>query len=256
MRLSPSNAPRRPGAGPSGARTSVGEGVQNLRDPEDPIRTSPPVRDRGAVAGCLLLAFLCLAVSLSAAPSGLELGEPELAVEHMYLRSALAAPHERAFLQVITDARLFRDETQDTSYVYDLLVRYDPGRYSDRHAGLYPLTFESQFILWGKRVSLLTRSTRWRSGRFFLHDVSTGRHAWIYAREARDLYPVTGTSLPPTAALGSPPTQIAWLKLLHAVEAPTDLRAMSRWLRLMREGSRAQVLAQARALADTAAASP
>ena len=212
-----------------------------------------PLGDGPILAGALLVGFLCLPVPLRAAGPGPELEAEDRVAAETYLRAAMAGAHERPLLQIITDARVLPDETQDTSFVYDLLVRYDPGRYSDRHAGLYPLTFESQFILWGKRASLFTRSTRWSSGRFFLHDVSTGRHAWIWAREARDLYPATGLALPPPVRTTNPGTPAAWLKLIHAAEIPTDLRAMSRWLRLMREGSPAQVLAQAQALADSSA---
>jgi len=206
------------------------------------------------LAGTLLATLLCLPFPLGAASPGPELEAEDRAGAEAYLLAAMAGAHERPFLQIITDARVLADGTQDTSFVYDLLVRYDPGRYSDRHAGLYPLTFESQFILWGKRMSLFTRSTRWNSGRFFLHDVSTGRYAWIWAREARDLYPATGITLPPPVRTTNPGIPTAWLKLIHAAETSTDLRAMSRWLRLMREGSPAQVLAQARALADSSGA--
>ena len=46
------------------------------------------------------------------------------------------------------------NESQDTAFGYDLVVRFDPTRYRDPHVGSYPLSIMDQFILRGKRVSL------------------------------------------------------------------------------------------------------
>jgi hypothetical protein len=43
-----------------------------------------------------------------------------------------------------------------------------------------------------------------------------------------------------------------WLELIYECEPGTDLRSMSRWLRLLREESREQVIARLRSVpADT-----
>ena len=195
------------------------------------------------------------ALPLRAQPAGLT--DDEMAAASQYLAAALAGPQEHALLQVLTDARLVRDDAEDTAAVYDLVVRYDPRRYRHPMVGRYPLTFEAQFIYWGKRIGLYTRSTRWDSGRYYLHDISTGRQAWIHCLETRELYPTTALQYPPPANAEKPASLIPWYKLLHAAEPGTDLRSMSRWLRSMRDEPRDQVQARARAArADTASASP
>lgn len=165
------------------------------------------------------------------APEALQLAEQQL-------RQALAAPHEQAFAQILSEVRILRDELADSLVVYDLMVRYDPRRYRDPHVGLYPLTFEDQFILWGKRIAVYIRSTPWKVGRFYLHDLSTGRQAWISAEEARYLYRPAVAKLPPVSAEAFS----RWLPLIHGVTPYTSPRLMSRWLQLMREESRDQVI--------------
>ena len=152
------------------------------------------------------------------------------------------------FKQVLTDARIELDHTLLNEFSYDLIVQFDPRRYRDPHAGLFPMTFENQFILWGKRIGLFTRSNRWRTGRFYLHDISTGKQAWIFASEARNLYPPPSMKVT-YPAVADPENTVgfgAWLKLIHRVETGTDLRRMSRWFRLMRVETRDDV--QQRAL--------
>ena len=172
------------------------------------------------------------------------------------LKAALAGPREKAFLQIITDVSIFPDDSFDTTFVYDLVVRYDPERFRDRHLGLYPLTFEDQFILWGKRIGLYTRSTTWTGGRFYLHDVSTGQQAWIYAHDARMLYPTSETKFPPPTSPDNKGAVKRWLKICHGADVTTDLSSMTMWLRLMHRESRDLVLQRlaAAAAADSIAA--
>ena len=183
------------------------------------------------------------------------LSDDELLASSADFDSALAGPREPAFLQVLTEASIVRDLSQDTVSVYDLVVRYDPTRYRDPHVGIYPLSFADQFILWGKRVALFTRGTKWTSGRFFLHDISTGHHAWIFTRDARRLYlSPPGTKLPPPAEVYNRQGVKRWLKLIHTVDtAATDLRSMGLWFRLMHEESRELVIEgeRERAAADS-----
>lgn len=184
------------------------------------------------------------------------LSDGDLLASSADLASALAGPREPAFLQVLTEGSIVRDESQNTVSVYDLVVRYDPTRYRDPHVGIYPLSFADQFILWGKRVALFTRGTKWTSGRFFLHDISTGHHAWIFTRDARRLYhSPPGTKLPPPAETYNRRGVKRWLKLIHTVDtAATDLRSMGLWFRLMHEESRELVIEGERARADSLAA--
>lgn len=206
-----------------------------------------------------------LALGLSLAVGGLPLhaqppdglDDDELGAASRYLAVSLAGPDELALLQVLTDAQVVRDDTEDTAAVYDMIVRYDPRRYRHPMVGRYPLTFEAQFIYWGKRISLFTRSTTWRSGRYYLHDISTGRQAWLYCLETRELYPTRTLRYPPPAAPENPASLKPWYRLLHATEPGTGLRTMSRWLRSMRFEPRDQVQARARAArADSSTASP
>lgn len=150
------------------------------------------------------------------------------------LHRTLAGPGEQSLNQVLTAALLVRDELSDSLPVYDLVVRFDPRRYQSPHAGIYPLTFEDQFVFWGKRIAVFSRSTRVPTGRFYLHDVATGRQAWITTDEARILYRPAATKLPPAV----PAAFSRWLPLIDAVDAHTDLRSMGRWVQLMREESR------------------
>lgn len=153
-------------------------------------------------------------------------------------RRALARPHEQALAQVLASATVVRDEWVDGPPVYDLVVRYDPMRYQAPHAGAYPLGFEEQFVLWGKRVAVFTRSTSLRVGRFYLHDLSTGRQAWIGADEARLLYRPGGAKLPPAV----PAALSRWLNLIDAIDPHTDLHRQSRWLQSLHAESREEVM--------------
>jgi len=163
-----------------------------------------------------------------------ELTPAELQVAENNLRQTLAGPREKAFLQILTEVRILRDELIDTAFVYDLAVRFDPGRYHDPRVGIYPLGFEDQFILWGKRIAVYTRSTSWKSGRFFLRDISVPREAWIFTEDARTLYPPAAGNLPPADPTAFP----QWRKRIYAADPRTDIRTMSRWFRLMHDESR------------------
>jgi hypothetical protein len=163
----------------------------------------------------------------------------------IYLQQALAGASEPAYLQVLTSVGIVVDPN-DTVGVHDLIARYDPDRFHDPHLGIYPLTFEDQFIQWGKRIALFTRSSSWNSSRFYLHDISTGEQAWIYTWEARRLYPVRPVTYPPAASVDNRPRQAAWLQLIYAADPGTDLRSMSEWLRLMRREARETVVARER----------
>ena len=126
-----------------------------------------------ATISCVVAIFLVVAPRPG--PADAQLKEEEIIAAEGFLRSALAGSRERAFLQIMTDVSIVRDDTRDTTFVYDMVVRYDPARYRDRHIGVYPVPFEDQFILWAKRVGIFTRGTTWSSSRFYLHDISTSR---------------------------------------------------------------------------------
>lgn len=199
-----------------------------------------------SVAAALLLISVLLSGESQAQETkilGYELEPEEVAGVSAALTAALVGPRERAFGQVLADARIEWDHTLQGEISYDLIVQYDPSRYHDAHAGLYPMTFENQFILWGKRIALFTRSNRWRSGRFYLHDISLGNQAWMHASETRNLYPppTMKTTYPPVVDPENSAGVRAWLKLIHKVEFSTDLRLMGRWFRLMRSETRDDV---------------
>lgn len=199
-----------------------------------------------SVAAALLLISVLLSGESQAQETkilGYELEPEEVAGVSAALTAALVGPRERAFGQVLADARIEWDHTLQGEISYDLIVQYDPSRYHDAHAGLYPMTFENQFILWGKRIALFTRSNRWRSGRFYLHDISLGNQAWMHASETRNLYPppTMKTTYPPVVDPENSAGVRAWLKLIHNVEFSTDLRLMGRWFRLMRSETRDDV---------------
>ncbi len=201
--------------------------------------------DTGGAVGTWLPIVVCMCL-LSGVPlkaQGLDqaLTPAEIDSASSYLRSAMAGPNERAYLQVLTQAVVEPDST-DTSVVYDLIVRYDPERFHDPHLGLYPLTFEDQFIQWGKRIALLTRSTRWPSGRFYLQNTANGQQAWIFSSETRLLYPDASVKLPGPVAVDNSAGKRQWLRIMHRSLAATDLQAMTRWLRLMRREPRDVVL--------------
>ncbi|MBI2502065.1 MAG: hypothetical protein HYW07_02395 [Candidatus Latescibacteria bacterium] len=171
---------------------------------------------------------------------------PDTAMQQVVqqVRQVLVSPREQAFAQVLVSAEVLRDP-RDTSF-YDIVVRFDPERYRDPHLGRYPLTFEDQCVLWGKRLALYSRIASWKAGRFYLHDLYTGRQVWVDLATARLLSPPYGK--PPAAK-----TFAAWLPYIHNTPRSTEPRALGTWLRLMREESRDLVIYQWRAAAgDTA----
>lgn len=202
------------------------------------------LRQLGAVGATWMLTALAFLPSGAGAQATTPLSVDELDSLRVYLHHALAGADEPAYLQVLTEARVVQDAT-DTNLVYDLVVRYDPGRYHAPHAGLYPLTFEDQFIQWGKRIALFTRSVAWSSSRFYLHDISTGEQGWIYSDEARRLYPTGPRTYPGTVTGDDRAGQRGWLKLMHTTDPGTELRAMSLWLYLLRREAREAVVLRA-----------
>ena len=197
------------------------------------------------------LLALSVAVAARAADPPPELAPEEIRAAEHHLRLVLAGPGDGAFRQVLAGVDILRDTAQDTVLVYDLVARFDPERYRDPRVGLYPLTFEDQFIQWGRRVGVYTRSTFWRSGRFYLHDIGSSRQAWIFTADARRLHTPAG-KWPPVvsqemmSAVFSPeilPDGLRrWLRIIQATKPGTDLRSMSRWLGLMKDESREAVL--------------
>ena len=133
------------------------------------------------------------------------------------LLADLANPNEEALLQVLIEVALARDALIDTAVVYDIIVHYDPNRYQNPRVGTYPLRFEEQLVFWGKRVAHYTKSTEWKSGRFYLRDLSTGRVAWLFTADARRLY--APSKAPRTARDISPYTDLQttgqWLRAIH-----------------------------------------
>ena len=190
-----------------------------------------------------LISFVVTAAAYGQQPG--ELLEEDLKIATENLEKALAGPTEEAFLQVLVDARVVRNELSDTVFVYDLVARYDPARYRNDRVGIYPLSFEDQFILWGKRIALYSRSTDWESGSFYLRDIGTARETWISTEDCRRLYRPSTSKLPPIGA--DPVTFKSWLRLIYRVEPGTELRTMSRWLQLLKDESRTQVLQRLRA---------
>lgn len=161
------------------------------------------------------------------------------------VRQVLVGPRELAFAQVLLGAQVLRDP-RDTAFT-DVVVRFDPGRFRDPHLSEYPLTFEDQFIFWGKRLALYLQVVSWKAGRFYLHEVASGRHAWVGLADARLLLPPYGA--PPRAK-----TFAAWLPYILAAPRGTEPRALGLWRQLMREESREAVIYQWQAAhLDTAA---
>lgn len=181
-------------------------------------------------------------------PGGLTEEELKIAAEN--LQKALAGPKEEAYLQVLVDAKVVYNPHADTASPYDLVVRYDPERYRNDRVGVYPLTFEDQFILWGKRISLFTRSAAWKSGLFYLRDIANAREAWISTEDCRRLYQPPTKQLPPIG--DDPVTFRSWLRLIYQIEPGTELRTMSRWLQLLKEEPRALVMERMREARTTA----
>ena len=195
--------------------------------------------------------LLALSVAVAAADPAPELTPDEIRAAEGHLRMVLAGPADEAFRQVLAGVDILRDATEDTAFVYDLVARFDPERYRNSRVGLYPLTFEDQFIQWGKRVGVYTRSTFWRSGRYYLHDIASSRQAWISTADTRRLYaPSVRWPAPVTKEMAAkvfspeilPDGFRPWLRLIHATRPGTDLRRMSRWIGLMNDEPREAVL--------------
>jgi hypothetical protein len=193
-----------------------------------------------AVRSFVLLAALCHA---SPAPAQDALTPEDVDSLQVYLINALAASDERSYLQILTSAEVLPDPT-DSNSVYDIVVRYDPERFHAAFAGLYPLTFEDQFIQWGKRIALLTRSVVATTRRYYLHDISTGRQAWMFTAEARHLYSLPSEKLPGKVSLDERSSQRRWLRLMHQAPSGTELLKMGGWLRQIRRESRESVIAR------------
>ena len=136
----------------------------------------------------------------------------------------------KAFAQILTLVEIIEDSVPDTITVYDIIVHYDPDRYSNPSAGSYPMSFENQFIHWGRRIALHTKRTSWTSRRFYLRDISVAHEAWILTLDARLLMGPMRKNLPVDDA--------RWLRFIHALSPYIDLRTMSYWLRLMHSEER------------------
>ncbi len=189
----------------------------------------------------MLLAALCSASPAAAQADALT--PEEVDSLEVYLVAALAAPDETAYLQILAGALILPDRT-DSNSAYDIVVRYDPERFHSPYAGLYPLTFEDQFIQWGKRIALFSRSISLPTKRFFLHDISTGDQAWIFTAEARHLYALPADKVPGMADVSDRATQARWLRLIKQSPASTELLTMGGWLRQIRRESRESVVAR------------
>lgn len=178
-------------------------------------------RQRPSLVLWLLAIWLLLSPVATFAQGPTELAPLDLRLAEAELRKLLAGSDEEALVQVLTQAAIERDPMVDTVAIYDLVVHYDPKRYHNPRVGTYPLNFEEQFVLWGKRIALFTRKTGWKSGRFYLRDISSGRVAWIATADARHLY---NPAKPP--------------RNMQNISPYTDLYSTSQWLRLMREEDR------------------
>ncbi|MEC7227668.1 MAG: hypothetical protein VXW00_12420, partial [Candidatus Latescibacterota bacterium] len=177
---------------------------------------------RGVVL-CALLTLSPAPVYSQILPSG-EIDPIRLRLAEKKLAGLLAPSNEEAFLQVFVEVSIDRDALIDTAVVYDLIVHYDPNRYVNPRVGSYPLRFEEQLILWGKRIASYTKSTQWTSGRFYLRDLSTGRAACIFTTDARRLY--------------APSKK----RISARDETPyTDIHTTGQWLRAFKEESREAV---------------
>lgn len=187
----------------------------------------------------MLLAALWFPSETAAQPDSLATDDMDSL--HTYLVAALAGPKERAYLQILTSAEIVRDPT-DSVASYDVIVRFDPERYHTPYAGLYSLTFEDQFIQWGKRVALFTRSISAKTQRYYLHDISTGQQAWMFTAEARHLYSLPKGKVPAMAGPTDRGAQARWLRLIRNAPRGTELLTMSGWLRRLRRETREQVI--------------
>ncbi len=233
--------------------------MSRLKSPVAATRQTAAISSLASViAATICAASIVLVVTLwphgASAQASQGLTEEEIAAAEGVLKSVLAGRRERAFLQIVTEVSIIRDDSHDTTFVYDMVVRFDPERYRDKHSGFYPLGFQDQFIIWARRAGLYTRSTTWSSGRFYLHDISTSRQAWMYASDARMLYAPEDLTFPAPTSPDNPTGVKRWLKLIHGAPKTTDLASMTRWLRLTRDESRDVVVRRERAARDSTAA--
>jgi len=156
---------------------------------------------------------------------GSQLDSVNLSEVEFELANILAEESEVSLQQVLVQVSVIQDVSHDTSFVYDLYIHFDPTRYQNARVGVYPLKFEEQFVFWGKRVANYTKQTSWESGRFYLHDISTGKISWIFTADTRRLYDPKSPSP------------------YHSSTSPyTTLDNMSRWLRFIRLESRDSVI--------------
>ena len=195
-------------------------------------RTTAPgyaARGRGflglGVGICCALLIGLWSATAEAQKAAVTLSETELQDAGTELRAALARTNEEAYTQILTLVEIVRDPVLNTTSVYDIIVHYDPDRYSNPRVGAYPLNFEKQFMHWGRRVALYTQRTSWSSGRFYLRDISAAHEAWILTSDARlPIRPIHKKTSSNDAKS---------LRQAYSLPSYTDLRTISAWLRLM-----------------------
>ena len=173
---------------------------------------------------CALLIGLWSATA-EAQKAAVTLSETEMQDAGTELRAALARTDEEAYAQILTLVEIVRDPVLNTTSVYDIIVHYDPDRYSNPRVGAYPLNFEKQFMHWGRRVALYTQRTSWSSGRFYLRDISAAHEAWILTSDARLLIRPMHKKIFSNDAKS--------LRQVYTLPSYTALRTISIWLRLM-----------------------
>jgi len=173
---------------------------------------------------CALLIGLWSATA-EAQKATVTLSETEMQDAGTELRAALARTDEEAYAQILTLVEIVRDPVLNATSVYDIIVHYDPDRYSNPRVGAYPLNFEKQFMHWGRRVALYTQRTSWSSGRFYLRDISAAHEAWILTSDARLL-------IRPMYKKNSS-NDAKSLRPVYSLPSYTALRTISIWLRLM-----------------------
>ncbi len=173
---------------------------------------------------CALLIGLWSATA-EAQKAAVTLSETEMQDAGTELRAALARTDEEAYAQILTLVEIERDPVLNTTSVYDIIVHYDPDRYSNPRVGAYPLNFEKQFMHWGRRVALYTQRTSWSSGRFYLRDISAAHEAWILTSDARLLIRPMHKNISSNDAKS--------LHQAYSLPSYTALRTISIWLRLM-----------------------
>ena len=173
---------------------------------------------------CALLIGLWSA-NAEAQKAAVTLSETEMQDAGTELRAALARTDEEAYAQILTLVEIVRDPVLNTTSVYDIIVHYDPDRYSNPRVGAYPLNFEKQFMHWGRRVALYTQRTSWSSGRFYLRDISAAHEAWILTSDARLLIRPMHKNNSSNDAKSQ--------RQAYSLPSYTALRTISIWLRLM-----------------------